>query len=87
MARQHKIIAVVIKQYGTGLYRSCVSMGRENTIYLGTYRDERSASEKIDQFWKAYDEGQIREAEDLVRLGHEQSVPATSDVSVTLLAA
>lgn len=68
MPRQQQIIAVVIKQYGTGLYRTCVSLGKGNMTYLGTYRDERSASDKIGQFWQAWDEGQIRQPEDLSRL-------------------
>jgi hypothetical protein len=68
MPRQQQIIAVVIKQYGTGLYRTCVSLGKGNMTYLGTYRDERSASDKIGQFWQAWDEGEIRQPEDLSRL-------------------
>ena len=73
MPRHHQIIAVVIKQYGTGLYRTCVSLGTGNMTYLGTYRDERSASDKIGEFWKAWDEGQIRQPEDLATLITEQS--------------
>ncbi|MFM8395358.1 MAG: hypothetical protein ACKOB4_15700 [Acidobacteriota bacterium] len=73
MPRHHQIIAVVIKQYGTGLYRTCVSLGTGNMTYLGTYRDERSASDKIGEFWKAWDEGQIRQPEDLASLITEQS--------------
>jgi len=68
MPRHHQIIAVVIKQYGTGLYRTCVSLGTGNMTYLGTYRDESSANEKIGQFWRAWDEGEIRQPEDLVTL-------------------
>lgn len=74
MPRHHQIIAVVIKQYGTGLYRTCVSLGTGNMTYLGTYRDERSANEKIGQFWRAWDEGQIRQAEDLASLITESSI-------------
>lgn len=77
MPRHQQIIAVVIKQYGTGLYRTCVSMGKENVMFLGAYRDERAANEKINQFWKAYDEGEIKRPEDLRRLMAEPA-PALS---------
>jgi len=80
MPRQQKIIAVVIKQYGTGLYRTCVSLGTGSMTYLGTYNDELSASAKLGQFWQAWDEGQIREPEDLITLLTE---PAPEPVVTT----
>ncbi|MFZ4795736.1 MAG: hypothetical protein ACOYLN_16570 [Blastocatellia bacterium] len=73
MPRQNQIVAVVIKHYGTGLYRTCVSLAKDNMVSLGTYGDERSASDKIGEFWKAYDEGQIKHPDDLSRLIGEPS--------------
>lgn len=67
--RHHQgVVAVVIKQYGTGLYRTCVSLNRESAVCLGTHADEDSASARLSQFWQAYDEGTIRATEDLQRL-------------------
>jgi hypothetical protein len=68
MRRRQEILAVVIKQYGTGLYRTCVSLHRENVTCLGEHEDEGSAAERISLFWKAYDEGTIRNSEDLRKL-------------------
>lgn len=59
------VIAVVIRQYGTGLYRSYVSLSHESSICLGTHSDEESATDRLNHFWKAYDEGSIRTSEDL----------------------
>ncbi len=85
MLRRQQIIAVVIKQYGTGLYRSCVSMGKDNVVYMGTHQDERSANERISQFWKAYDEGEIKQPEDLARwMG--RPAPAAEEIFAPLAA-
>ncbi len=65
MPRKNQIIAVVIKQYATGLYRTCVSLGRDNITYLGTHKDERSANEALNHFWRAWDEGQLKTPEDV----------------------
>ena len=79
MRRHQGIIAVVIKQYGTGLYRTCVSLNRDNSVCLGTHDSETSANEKLNLFWKAYDEGTIRHPDDLVRLvDHPVGPVATS---------
>ncbi len=78
MRRHQGVIAVVIKQYGTGLYRTCVSLNRENSVCLGTHDNERSANERISQFWKAYDEGTIRHPDDLLCLVEApEPLPAT----------
>jgi hypothetical protein len=71
MRRRQEILAVVIKQYGTGLYRTCVSLNRENVTCLGEHEDEGSAAERISLFWKAYDEGTIRNSEDLRKLSKD----------------
>ncbi|MFZ4987313.1 MAG: hypothetical protein ACOYLF_17810 [Blastocatellia bacterium] len=63
--RYQGVIAVVIRQYGTGLYRSYVSLSRETSICLGTHADEKGATDRLDRFWQAYDEGSIRNPEDL----------------------
>jgi hypothetical protein len=65
MARRNQVIAVVIKQYGTGLYRTCVSLNRDDVTFLSTHKDERSANETIGLFWQAYDEGQLKTREDV----------------------
>ena len=65
MARRNQVIAVVIKQYGTGLYRTCVSLDKDDVTFLSTHRDERSANETISLFWRAYDEGQLKTQEDV----------------------
>jgi hypothetical protein len=65
MARRNQVIAVVIKQYGTGLYRTCVSLDKDDVRFLSMHKDERSANETIGLFWKAYDEGQLKTPEDV----------------------
>src|SRR5262245_20444757 len=65
MARQCQVIAVVIKQYGTGLYRACVSLERDDVTFLSTHKDERSANETINLFWRAYDDGRLKTPEDV----------------------
>ncbi|HKX32262.1 MAG TPA: hypothetical protein VJ302_31535 [Blastocatellia bacterium] len=65
MALHHQPIACVIRQYGTGLYRTCVSLERKSAICLSTHRDEESATETIEQFWEIYRKGEIRTVEDL----------------------
>src|SRR5262245_23230710 len=65
MARRNQVIAVVIKQYGTGIYRTCVSLDRDDVTFLSTHKDERSATETIGLFWQAYDEGRLKTPEDV----------------------
>jgi hypothetical protein len=65
MARRNQVIAVVIKQYGTGLYRTCVSLDKDDVTFLSTHKDERSANETISLFWRAYDEGQLKTPADV----------------------
>jgi hypothetical protein len=65
MARRNQVIAVVIKQYATGLYRTCVSLERDDLTFLSTHQDERSANETIGLFWQAYDEGRLKTADDM----------------------
>ena len=64
---RNQIIACVVKQYGTGLYRSCVSLNKGSTICLSTHDDEQSANETINQFWQFWEarKGEIKQPEDV----------------------
>jgi hypothetical protein len=59
-------IACIIRQYGTGLYRTCVSLDKSSTICLSTHQDEASATETINRFLEAYQKGQIKTIEDIL---------------------
>lgn len=65
MSRRSQVIAVVIRQYGSGLYRACVSLEKNNITFLSTHKDERSANETIDLFWQALDEGYLKTPKDV----------------------
>ncbi len=62
---RNQIIACVIRQYGTGLYRSCVSFSKNDTVCLSTHDNEQSATETINLFWEACKKGEIKQLEDL----------------------
>jgi hypothetical protein len=66
MVPRNKVIACVIRQYGTGLYRTCVSLDKNNTICLSTHPDETSATETINRFLETYQKGQIKTIEDVL---------------------
>ena len=65
MKNQHKPFACVIKQYGTGLYRACVSLSENNLVHLGTYQNEASAYETMNRFLEAEQNGEMKTAEDV----------------------
>ncbi len=65
MLTRNQIIACVIRQYGTGLYRSCVSFNKHDTVCLSTHDNEQSATETINLFWEACKKGEIKRFEDL----------------------
>lgn len=65
MGPHQQPIACVIRQYGTGLYRTCVSLERKSAICLSIHGDEASAAETIDRFWETYHRGEIRTLEDI----------------------
>jgi hypothetical protein len=65
MSRRNQVIAVVIRQYRSGLYRTCVSLEKDDIAFLSTHKDERSASKTIDLFWQAFDEGRLKTPEDV----------------------
>ena len=62
---RNPILACVIKQYGTGLYRTCVSFDKGHTVFLSAHPDEESATETINRFQEACRDGTIKTAEDL----------------------
>ena len=61
-----QIIACVVRQYATGLYRTCVSLDRNNAICLSTHQDEASATETINCFLETYQKGEIKTIEDIL---------------------
>ncbi len=65
MVPRNQILACVIKQYGTGLYRACASFNQGHTIFLGSHHDEESADETVNRFREACREGLIKTAEDV----------------------
>lgn len=65
MFTRNQIIACVVRQYGTGQYRSCVSLNKGSAVCLSTHDDEQSATETINLFWEACTKGEIKQAEDL----------------------
>ncbi len=66
MVPRNQIIACVVRQYGTGLYRTCVSLDKNNTICLSTHPDEASAYETINRFLETHQKGQIKVLEDVM---------------------
>src|SRR5262245_43509677 len=62
---RNPILACVIKQYGTGLYRACVSFDKGHTVFLSAHPDEESATETINRFQEACRDGTIKTPEDL----------------------
>ena len=66
MTPRHQLIACVIRQYGTGLYRAWVSLDKSNAICLSTYEDETAATETVNRFLATYQAGQIKTHEDIL---------------------
>lgn len=62
---RNPILACVIKQYGTGLYRTCVSFDKGHTVFLSAHPDEESATETVNRFQEACLDGTIQTADDL----------------------
>jgi len=63
---RQEMFACVIRQYGTGLYRSCVSMGEKETYCLGTHQDENTAMASVNRLLEARRNGDIRSPDDLL---------------------
>jgi len=66
MIHRNPILACVIKQYGTGLYRACVSFNKGHTVFLSAHQDEESANETVNRFQEACRDGTIKTAEDVM---------------------
>jgi hypothetical protein len=66
MVHRNPILACVIKQYGTGIYRACVSLNKGHTVFLSAHQDEESANETINRFQEACRDGMIKTAEDVM---------------------
>lgn len=65
MVPRNQLIACVIRQYGTGLYRTRVSLERNSSICLSTHQDESSATDIINRFLETYQKGQIKTLDDV----------------------
>jgi hypothetical protein len=65
MIQRNPILACVIRQYGTGLFRACVSFNKGHTVFLSAHQDEDSANETINRFQEACRDGTIKTAEDV----------------------
>jgi hypothetical protein len=63
---RNPILACVIKQYGSDLYRACVSLNKDHTVFLSAHPDEAGANETIHQFQEACRDGAIKTAEDVL---------------------
>jgi hypothetical protein len=61
-----KPFACVIKQYGTGLYRACITLGENNLIHLGTHQNAASANEAMNRFLEAEQNGEMKTPEDIL---------------------
>ena|SRR5262245_37496747 len=85
MTSRNQLIACVIKQYGTGLYRSCVKLDKNHAICLSTHSDEASATEMINRFLETYQQGQIKTFEDILLF--IDSISSISGVSKTAVPA
>src|SRR5262245_57362521 len=66
MSPRNQLIACVIGQYGTGLYRAWVSLDKSHTVCLGAHQDEADATEMINRFLETYQEGEIKTLEDVL---------------------
>jgi hypothetical protein len=62
---RNPILACVIKQYGTGLYRTCVSFDKGHAAFLSAHPDEDGATETINRFEEACQDGTIKSVEDV----------------------
>ena len=65
MKHSLELFACVIRQYGTGLYRACVSVEEDQLVYLGSYQNESKAHETMSRFLDARRSGEVSTAEDV----------------------
>ncbi len=61
-------LAVVVRHYGTGLYRAIVSPEAGTSVTIGAYREEAEAIARIALFHRLLLEGLISRPEDLMHL-------------------
>lgn len=61
---RNPILACVIKEYDTDLYRTCVSFDKGHIAFLSIHPDEESAAETINRIQEACRDGTIKTAED-----------------------
>jgi len=66
MVPRNPILACVIRQYGTGVYRTCVSLNKGHTVFLSSHQDEEGANETVSRFQEACRDGLIKTAEDVM---------------------
>jgi hypothetical protein len=65
MAPHNDIFACVIRQYGTGLFRSCILWQGKDAICLSEHADERSANETLHRFLEAFREKDMTSLEEI----------------------
>ncbi|MGH9838784.1 MAG: hypothetical protein ACREEM_08370 [Blastocatellia bacterium] len=78
MKKQPKLFACVIRQYGTGLYRACVRLGKDHLVYLGTHQNEASAEEAMNRFLEAQRSGEMKTAEEIAAFANSINSPPLS---------
>lgn len=81
MSPHNQLIACVIKQYGTGLYRAWISLDRGHVACLGAHQDEEGATETINRFLEIYRDEQVKKPEDVLTC---VSLNCAQDLTVTL---
>jgi len=79
---RNPILACVIKQYGTGLYRTCVSFDKGHAAFLSAHPDEESATETINRFQEACRDGTIKTAEDVTSFADSLVIKGDADHSL-----
>ena len=85
MIPRNQPTACIIKQYGTGLYRTCVSLDKDHTVCLSTHQDEMEATETIDRFLESCQKGEIKTLEDVLVFMDSirtMAIPVISDQAI-----
>lgn len=65
MNTRKSIITAVIRQYGTGLYKACVSLEPNQSVCLNIYINEAEAEDTIERFKSAVVKGDINSMENV----------------------
>jgi hypothetical protein len=82
MVHRNPILACVIRQYGTGLFRACVSFNKGHTVFLSAHQDEESANETINRFQEACSDGTIKTAEDVISFANSLALKGDANHSL-----